>query len=91
MLVQLTESICCTQYVARQTPLKAEEVEFLAVKGKCLSKDDKMIINPSTSMTDLGSVIDPFRDDLQVLEAEETLAGVKANCTSSRDHLVSTL
>ncbi|PON34838.1 TNF receptor-associated factor [Parasponia andersonii] len=77
------------EYVACQTPLKAEEVEFLAVKRQCLSKDDKMTLNPSTSMTDLVSLgIDPSRDDLQVLEAEETLAGVKANCTSNREQLI---
>ena len=73
------------QYVAHQTPLKAEEVEFLVVKGQqSLSKDDK-----TTSDTDSTSlVVDPCRDDLQVLEAEETLAGVKAHCGPSPDNLV---
>lgn len=77
------------EYVAHQTPLKAEEVELLVLKGEHLSKDDKMTVNLSYSTMDLVSlVVDPCRDDLQVLGAEETLAGVKANCTSSRDHLI---
>ncbi|XP_062105971.1 putative E3 ubiquitin-protein ligase RING1a isoform X2 [Humulus lupulus] len=74
------------EYVARQTPLKAEEVEFLVVKGQQpLPKDDK-----TTSDTDSTSlvVVDPCRDDLQVLEAEETLAGVKAHCSPSPGNLI---
>ncbi|KAM6572533.1 hypothetical protein CsatA_016613 [Cannabis sativa] len=73
------------EYVAHQTLLKAEEVEFLVVKGqKSIFKDDK-----TASMTDSTSlVVDPCRDDLQVLEAEETLAGVKAHCSSSPDHMI---
>lgn len=80
------------QYVSRQTPLLAEEVEFLAVKGYHSSNDEKLTLNPSSLMNDLDSsplLVDPCRYDLQILQAEETLGGVKAICTSSRDHLVS--
>lgn len=79
------------QYVARQTPLQAEEVEFFSVKGHHSSNDDKLTENPSALMNDIDSVpllIDPCRYDLQMLQAEETLAGIKAN-SSSRDRLVS--
>ncbi|KAF3444088.1 hypothetical protein FNV43_RR13778 [Rhamnella rubrinervis] len=78
------------EYVARQTPLQAEEVELLALKGWSDSSDNKLSLNSSTSKKDLElvSLVDPCRDDLQILEKEETLAGIKANCTSSRDHLV---
>lgn len=66
--------------------MQAEEVELLALKG-----DDKLSLNLSTLMSDqdLVSLVDAWRDDLQILEEEETLAGIKANCTPSRDHLVS--
>ncbi|XP_021827195.1 putative E3 ubiquitin-protein ligase RING1a isoform X1 [Prunus avium] len=78
-------------YVSRQTPLLAEEVEFLAVKGYHSSNDEKLTLNPSSLMNDLDSaplLVDPCRYDLQILQAEETLGGVKAICTSSRDHLI---
>lgn len=78
------------EYVARQTPLQAEEVEFFSVKGHHSSNDDKLTENPSALMNDLDSVpllIDPCRYDLQMLQAEETLAGIKAN-SSSRDRLI---
>lgn len=80
------------QYVACQTPLQAEEVELFSVKGHHNSNDDKLTDHPSPLMNDLDSVpllLDPCQYDLQILQAEETLAGIKANCTSSRDRLVS--
>ncbi|XP_048327652.2 putative E3 ubiquitin-protein ligase RING1a isoform X2 [Ziziphus jujuba] len=82
------------EYVARQTPLQAEEVELLALRGRlprCQSNDEKLTLNPSTSINDrdlVSLVINPCSDDLQILEAEETLAGIKASCPSSRDHLI---
>ncbi|PRQ49946.1 putative aminoacyltransferase, E1 ubiquitin-activating enzyme [Rosa chinensis] len=79
------------EYVARQTPLQAEEVELFSVNGHHNSNDEKLTDHPSVLMNDLDSVpllVDPCRYDLQILQAEETLAGIKANCTSSRDRLI---
>ncbi|KAL6145094.1 hypothetical protein ACLB2K_055782 [Fragaria x ananassa] len=79
------------EYVACQTPLQAEEVELFSVKGHHNSNDDKLTDHPSPLMNDLDSVpllLDPCQYDLQILQAEETLAGIKANCTSSRDRLI---
>ncbi|KAJ4850729.1 putative E3 ubiquitin-protein ligase RING1a [Turnera subulata] len=59
------------EYVAHHTPLQAEQVEILLVKGDH-NPDDKMI----------------KMDELQILQGKETLAGLKAICSSSRDHLI---
>ncbi|XP_050382259.1 putative E3 ubiquitin-protein ligase RING1a [Argentina anserina] len=79
------------EYVARQTPLQAEEVELFSVKGHHNTNEDVLADHPSPSVNDLDSVpflVDPCRYDMQILQAEETLAGIKANCASSRDHLI---
>lgn len=65
------------QYVAHQTTLQAEEVEILLVKGKHQSDDTK---HPQIPM-----------DELQILKGQETVAGLKAGCSSRRDHLVSVI
>ncbi|KAH7576955.1 hypothetical protein JRO89_XS01G0182500 [Xanthoceras sorbifolium] len=62
-------------YVSLQTPLEAEEVEMLMVKEQLNANSDHSTTNPST-------------DQVQSLEGQETLAGLRVNCTSSQDHLV---
>ncbi|KAG6767673.1 hypothetical protein POTOM_028885 [Populus tomentosa] len=62
------------EYVAHQTTLQAEEVEILLVKGKHQSDDTK---HPQIPM-----------DELQILKGQETVAGLKASCSSRRDHLI---
>lgn len=77
------------EYVALQTPLRAEEVEILVVKG--CHNDYQPFPNPSTSVDDLNPdpiVIDPSKDELQILEGQETLVGLQANGTSCRNQLV---
>ncbi|KAJ7948335.1 E3 ubiquitin-protein ligase ring1a-like protein [Quillaja saponaria] len=70
------------EYVARQTPLLAEEVEILAVKGVCTNHGDQ-------STGDLATlVVDPCKDELEILEGHETLAGLRPNCISRMEHLI---
>ena len=66
------------QYVAHQTPLRAEEVEILLVKGSCKPNDNLSTVHPPISM-----------EDLQILKGQETLAGLKVNFSTNRDRLVS--
>ncbi|KAB2623779.1 E3 ubiquitin-protein ligase RING1a [Pyrus ussuriensis x Pyrus communis] len=79
------------EYVSHQTPLRAEEVELLAVKGPSSSNDKKLNLNLAPLIDDPDSVpflTDPCRYELQILQEEETLGRIRANCTSSRDHLI---
>ncbi|XP_043689410.1 putative E3 ubiquitin-protein ligase RING1a [Telopea speciosissima] len=80
------------QYVALQTPVQAEDVEILVVKKPHYSNADQFgpLFNPSTSkdVPILKSLVDPSKDELQLLEEQETLAELQANCTSCRGHLV---
>ncbi|XP_012438175.1 putative E3 ubiquitin-protein ligase RING1a isoform X1 [Gossypium raimondii] len=61
------------EYIALQTPLRAEEVEILMVKGQYHT--DEKCTNPS-------------EDTLQILEGQETLAGLKGKCSSGINHLI---
>ncbi|KAL9454236.1 hypothetical protein AB3S75_009768 [Citrus x aurantiifolia] len=63
------------EYVSLQTPLQAEEVEILMVKERLDAKG-----NQSTPI--------PTTDQLQILEGQETLAGLRVNHTSNTDHLI---
>ncbi|KAI5557983.1 hypothetical protein POPTR_017G013000v4 [Populus trichocarpa] len=62
------------EYVAHQTTLQAEEVELLLIKGKAENLSAKHSQIPM--------------DELQILKGQETVAGLKASCSSSRDHLI---
>ncbi|XP_011047669.1 PREDICTED: putative E3 ubiquitin-protein ligase RING1a [Populus euphratica] len=66
------------EYVAHQTTLQAEEVEILLVKGKHQSDENFPTKHPQI----------PMDDELQILKGQETVAGLKASCSSSRDHLI---
>ncbi|KAA8524343.1 hypothetical protein F0562_010766 [Nyssa sinensis] len=79
------------EYVAHETSLPAKDVELLAVKST--PNGEQSSLNPSTSTTDPNSfpqVIDPCKckAELQILEGTETLSGLKASCTSSKNHLI---
>ncbi|KAK2651160.1 hypothetical protein Ddye_018649 [Dipteronia dyeriana] len=63
------------EYVSLQTPLEAEEVEILMVKEQLNASSNQSTPNPST-------------DQVQSLEGQETLAGLRVNYTSSQDHLI---
>ncbi|KAF8391321.1 hypothetical protein HHK36_023625 [Tetracentron sinense] len=81
------------EYVALQTSVKAEEVEILVVKEPCYTAPDQYVsaLNPSTSTDNSmpkSRDVNPCKGQLQILEAQETLARLQANCTSSRGHLI---
>ncbi|GAU27132.1 hypothetical protein TSUD_104410 [Trifolium subterraneum] len=67
------------EYVASQTPLKAEEVEILAVKGcSGVNRDKSTDENSLLDCDELTSlVIDPQKDELEVLQAHETILAYK--------------
>ncbi|KAJ6340299.1 hypothetical protein OIU77_008123 [Salix suchowensis] len=69
-------------YVAHQTTLQAEEVEILLVKGKHQSDENFSTKHPQ---------IIPIDDELQILKGQETMAGLRESCSSSREHLVSVI
>ncbi|KAJ6733991.1 E3 UBIQUITIN-PROTEIN LIGASE RING1A-RELATED [Salix koriyanagi] len=66
------------EYVAHQTTLQAEEVEILLVKGRHQADENFSTKHPQI----------PIDDELQILKGQETMAGLKASCSSSRDHLI---
>jgi E3 ubiquitin-protein ligase RNF1/2 len=71
--------------------LKAEEVEILAVKGcssvNCDKSTDENSLLDCDELTSL--VIDPQKDELEVLQAHETVAEIRSKSISKRGHLVS--
>ncbi|XP_061368184.1 putative E3 ubiquitin-protein ligase RING1a isoform X2 [Gastrolobium bilobum] len=78
------------EYVALQTPLPVEEVEILAVKGWCSSYCDKSSDENSALIHDelTALVIDPRKDELEILQGHESLAGLRSKCISKREHLI---
>ncbi|KAJ4975790.1 hypothetical protein NE237_000896 [Protea cynaroides] len=79
------------QYVALQAPVQAEDVEILLVKEHHTNADHcGSLFNPSTSkdIPILKSLVDSSKDELQLLEEQETLAELQANCTSCQGHMV---
>ncbi|KAJ1376989.1 putative E3 ubiquitin-protein ligase [Sesbania bispinosa] len=77
------------EYVARQTPLPVEGVEILAVKGCCSTKCDKSADENSTLVHELTTlVIDPCKDELEILQGHESLAEIRSKCISKREHLI---
>lgn len=65
------------EYIALQTPLRAEEVEILMVKGHYNTDDNHS--NPTSLISE---------DVLQLLEGQETLAGLKLKCCYGRKCLI---
>ncbi|KAF7800753.1 putative E3 ubiquitin-protein ligase RING1a [Senna tora] len=79
------------EYVARQTPLPAEEVEILAVKGWCSTNVSEMSTDENSfllydELTTL--MVDPSKDEVEILQVHETVAGLKSKCISKREHLI---
>ncbi|KAK9267370.1 hypothetical protein L1049_009795 [Liquidambar formosana] len=73
------------QYIALQTTLQPDEVEILVVK----ELHSKLNSPTSTSIPiSVSSIVDPCKDELQILEAQETLGRLKAICNPSRGHLL---
>ncbi|BAT92301.1 hypothetical protein VIGAN_07099700 [Vigna angularis var. angularis] len=79
------------EYVARQTPFPVEGIEILAVKGCHSTNRDKSADENSALIYDELStlVIEPHKDELEILQEHETLAGLRSKCISKMGHLVS--
>lgn len=74
------------QYIARQTTLQAEQIEILAFKGK------GTLVGLKANADDPDHVpmlVDPHEERLEILDGQETLAVLKGNCKSRKNHLVS--
>ncbi|XP_057731812.1 putative E3 ubiquitin-protein ligase RING1a isoform X2 [Arachis stenosperma] len=78
------------EYVARQTPVPVEEVEILAVKGCSGTEFDKSTDETSSLICDelTTLVIDPSKYELEILQGDESLAGIRSKCISKREHLI---
>ncbi|XP_058096145.1 putative E3 ubiquitin-protein ligase RING1a isoform X2 [Magnolia sinica] len=81
------------QFIALQLAVQAEELEILV--KECLSTASMhcgSAVDPSSSTENpiLKAQFDPCKEDkeLQILDAQETLAGLHASCTTTRGNLV---
>ncbi|KAH1104014.1 hypothetical protein AAZX31_13G278100 [Glycine max] len=78
------------EHVARQTHLPVEGIEILAVKGCCSTNRDKSTNeNSDLAYDELSTlVIDPHKDELEILQGHETLSGLRSKCISKMGHLI---
>lgn len=76
------------QFIAQQTSTEAEDIEILVVKEPHFATTDESFNPAIISNYIISKIHHSCKDDLQLLEPKETLAGLQANCTSSRGHLV---
>lgn len=76
------------QYVALQTQFQTDEVEILMAKelDSNLSSSTSMVVPISNS-----TIVDMCKDEMQTLEAHETLGGLQIICNSSKARLVRSL
>ncbi|KAL3715004.1 hypothetical protein ACJRO7_006845 [Eucalyptus globulus] len=78
-------------YVAHKTPLQAEEVEILVVKGNHnISRQGPSLnlLSSASERENVLPVVDPHKAELQILEKEATLAGIIADNGSINDYLI---
>ncbi|CAJ1956609.1 unnamed protein product [Sphenostylis stenocarpa] len=78
------------EYIARQTPFPVEGIEILAVKRCHSTNRDRAADDNSILIYDELStlVIDPHKDELEVLQEHETLSGIRSKCISKMGHLI---
>lgn len=71
--------------------MPVEGIEILAVKGCCSTNRDKSTNeNSDLAYDELSTlVIDPHKDELEILQGHETLSGLRSKCISKMGHLVS--
>lgn len=67
--------------MAHETQLRTEDIEILLVKKFFSPNGFQTTVDPSTLMDN--------NDVLQIVEGQETLAGIRPDCASNRNHLVS--
>ncbi|KAK6919608.1 hypothetical protein RJ641_015512 [Dillenia turbinata] len=75
------------EYIALQTPLRAEEVEILVAKEM---PDGQLTIsaNHIDDKESFPQLVDSHKHELQVLQEQETLAGLNASYCTGRGQLV---
>ncbi|XP_058218457.1 putative E3 ubiquitin-protein ligase RING1a isoform X2 [Rhododendron vialii] len=71
---------CLKDYVAHETQLRTEDIEILLVKKLFSPNGFQTTVDPSTLMDN--------NDVLQIVGGQETLAGIRPDCASNRNHLV---
>ncbi|XP_010686424.2 putative E3 ubiquitin-protein ligase RING1a [Beta vulgaris subsp. vulgaris] len=72
------------QFISLQTSLPPDQVEILGAKGIC-----SKLSSLSTMQVQSGSnAFETCKDELQVLDSKETLAGLKAATNFTRGHLI---
>ncbi|GAB4826981.1 hypothetical protein Ancab_033862 [Ancistrocladus abbreviatus] len=73
------------EFISVQTSLQAEEVEILAMK----ELQSTLVAQASSDFQLPGStVLEACKDEFQLLDLQETLAGVKASCSSGQGYLM---
>lgn len=72
------------EYVSLQTQLQVEEVEILVIR-ECQDTNGTTSVEETNAAS---QAVKPCKTELQFLEAQKTLADIKASCTSSRDQLI---
>lgn len=79
------------QYIARRTPLQADDIEIWALKGQDTLGGFKSnsILENADDLDPVPMLVDPCKDQLQLLQQHENLGRLKATYISSMNHLVS--
>lgn len=79
------------QYIAHRTPLKADDIEIWALKGQDTLGGFKSnsILENADDLDPVPMLVDPRKDQLQLLQQHENLGRLKATYISSMNHLVS--
>ncbi|GAB4831171.1 hypothetical protein Ancab_005178 [Ancistrocladus abbreviatus] len=73
------------EFISVQTSLQAEELEILAVK----EMQSKLACQASLGIQLPGSTnLDACKDELQLLDLQETVAGVRASCNTVQGYLM---
>ncbi|KAI3964666.1 hypothetical protein MKX01_020483, partial [Papaver californicum] len=75
------------QFIALQTSVEAGDIEILLVKEPHFTNTNGSLIS-SIANDNIILKIHSCKDNLQMLEPKETLAGLLSNCTSRRGNLV---
>ncbi|KAI4363844.1 hypothetical protein MLD38_020011 [Melastoma candidum] len=77
-------------YIANQTTLQSEEVEILLVNGNRNINIELQRLRATSQgeHSNLSPAADPCKDELRLLDKEETLAGIAADSKLTRNHMI---
>ncbi|XP_042971972.1 putative E3 ubiquitin-protein ligase RING1a isoform X2 [Carya illinoinensis] len=78
------------EYIAHRTPLKADDIEIWALKGQDTLGGFKSngILENADDLDPVPMLVDPRKDQLQLLQQHENLGRLKATYISSMNHLI---